>query len=534
MSSEPTNGNGNGQAGSQNASPTSPQPILGANDSHVTSPPASLGLSVSDILREPAFLSAASVLLQRTRFAAMAGFDTHNGSRQLWEVLGYPQSILFKDYQSRFKRGGIAKRIVKALPSMMGWSDFQIVERPVDEQGKRKTRFEQAWFNFTTRDENPVAIGSIFKRADILAGIGEYSAIYIGVKERGTRGRETSQLKQEMSRLSGPDSVVYLRPLDQESCEIIEWVDKPEDVNDPRYGLPKIYRVRINGADRKSIISGQVVRSNTVDVHWSRIIHVTHEPLDNELFSEPVLQAVWNYLIDLDKLAGGGSEAVYREAVQRVLFDLDQDIGPDQIDPETKKALKSDLEDMMHNLKQYVFTRGVTPKPVGGGDKVKFGENVKTIVMLIAATLALPQREIAGSESAYASADNDKTMTEERVSDRQKEFGTPLVRQLVDRLIKYGALPKPSKYEVVWATEGKKKFKFLAGIVRDFAQANQAQKNATGSTITTPDEIRDMVLDMEALPIEKVEEVETIEPAEPETLEEEPPVDPVIEGSPDV
>lgn len=499
MSTHPTNGNGSEKEPSQ-------------------APPASSGsLTVSDILREPAFVAATSLFLQRTRFANLAGFDTHNGSRQLYEVLGYPNSISFKDYQSRFRRGGIAKRIVKALPSMMGWSDFQIVERPIDEGYKRKTRFEQAWINL---NEN-IPIGQICKRADILAGIGEYSAIYIGVTDK-----KGVTPKEEMSKLKGTDGVVYLRPLDQESCEIIEWVDKPEDINDARYGLPRTYRVRVNGSNRRSIVNGNSVNFNTVDVHWSRIIHVTHEPLDNELFSEPVLQAVWNYLIDLDKIAGGGSEAVYREAVQRVLFDLDQNIGPDQIDPDTKLKLKNDLEDMMHNLSQYVFTRGVTPKPIAT-NPVRFGENVKTIISLIAATLDLPQRRIMGSESAYASADQDKNTEEETIQSRQKEFGTPLVRQLVDRLIKYGALPKPSKYEVVWAVEGKKKLKSLAGIVKDFAQANQAQKNATGQTITTPDEIRDMVLDMEPLEVDIEEDENELESI---VTEVELPVEELVDG----
>lgn len=511
--STPINGSGNGPYEPLDA-------ISGVNGSGTSSPPSS-SLSVSEILREPAFIAATSLLLQRTRFATMAGFDQYNGSRELFSILGYPTNITFRNYLERFRRGGIAKRIVKALPSMMGWSDFQIVERPIDEQGKRKTRFERAWIDLTTRDDNPISVGSILKRADILAGIGEYSGIYIGVKERGSKGREKGQLKQEISRLSGPDSVVYLRPLDQESCEIIEWVDKPDDINDPRYGLPKIYRVKINGSDRKSIVSGQAVTSNTVDVHWSRIIHVTHEPLDNELFSEPVLQAVWNYLIDLDKIAGGGSEAVWREAVQRVLFDLDQNIGPDQIDTATKDKLKNDLEEMMHSLRQYVFTRGVTPKPVGGSDRIKFGENVKTIISLIAATMDLPQRRIMGSESAYASADEDKNTEEETIQSRQKEFGTPLVRQLVDRLIKYGALPKPSKYEIVWAVEGKKKLVTLSTIVRNLSESNRAQVAATGQPITTADEIRDMVLDMEPLEVEK-EPDEPDEPDEPITEELEP------------
>lgn len=473
--------------------------------------PAASGASITSLLAsstsDPSTLvRVASVLLQRAQLGAQLGFDQFSGRRKLYEVLGYPTSISFNDYNERFRRGGIARRIIKAHPTMMGWGKFQVVERPIDERGgKSETKFEIQFQQLKDR----LSLSSVFKRADILGGIGEYSAIYLGVRERGAVGN-TKRLENEISFLSGPDDLVYIRPLDKPSCEIVEYVgDKPDDdVSDPRYGLPRYYDVKINGGTGSINNRGQ--SGNARKVHWSRVIHVTHEPLDNELFSTPELEPVYNYLVDLDKLAGGGSEAVYREAVRRVLFDLDANIGPDQIDQPSKDLLKENLEDMMHNLKQYVFTRGVTPKTIDTSP-VKFGENVKTIISLISSTLDIAQRRLMGSESAYASADIDKTSEEEVITARQDEFGTPLVRQFVDRAIKYRILSTPSKYEVVWPSEDKKKIGKKIEMVRNVGLANQAQVKATGQPFMTSDEARDMLLDLEPLPIEEEEENEVVE-----------------------
>lgn len=495
-----------------------PEPQSASNPPITTSsvPPPLSPISPGAI--DPISFAVASILLERHRFADLTGFNQFGDARKLFNVLGYPSTLTFDNYNQRFWRGGIAKRIVQAHPSLMGWGKVQLVENEKDLDSD--SPFESTWKNLFKR----LSIGSIFKRADIMAGVGEYSCIYIGVKEKiGVK------LSSEMSKLNGPDDIVYLRPLNQSSCEIVSQVGDvaDDDPSDERYGMPKTYKVKINGSNSRGVI-GQSLSSSTMEkeVHWSRIIHITHEPLESELFSAPVLESVWNYLMDLDKVVGGGSEAVWRQAVQRTLFDLDQNIGPDQIDPATKDKLKSDLEDMMHNMKEYAFTRGVTPKSFGSDEPVQFGENVKTIISLIAATLDLPQRRILGSETAYASADQDKNTEEENIQARQEEFGTCTVRKLADRLIAYNGLPKPVKYDVIWPVEEKKKLKQKVSILREIGLANQAQSQADGTLFITNDEARDMVFDMD--PIESEIEPENEEVLEDE-LEREPIVEPTME-----
>lgn len=478
-----------------------------------------------------ALMSAAqSLLVQRHQFArrlGLSGFDQFHGARQINEVLGYPTSLSLDDYRDRFENGGIARRIVEMKPDAMGWSKVAISESR--EGLKRKTKLEKAWDSLCKR----LNIGNVFKRADVQAGIGEYAVIYIGVKEKkGANASATGSadiLAQPLSRLTGPDDIVFLRPLSQDQAFVTEFVgDSADDrVDDPRYGMPKYYNIQLSKTRRHLTGAYSAALNSSIrKVHWTRVIHVTHEPLDNEIFSAPELQPVWRYLCDLDKLAGGGSEIFWKQALQKVLFDLDKDIGPDGSSisgatmgtVDTTKAaafkdsltkLKSDLEEMMHNLRPHAFSRGVTPK-FFAGDPVDFDANVKTILALIAATKKVPQRKLTGSETTYDSATQDDESYDDTIGARQEDFGTSLVRQFVDRLIEYNGLPAPADdYIVEWPVEDEMSEMDKAKKVNLLALANLNQTKAGGTVIVTSDEIRDTTYSLKALPKQTVDETPT-------------------------
>lgn len=517
---------------------------------------------------QTAFLSAAqSLILERQKFARrfhVSGFDQFSGTRRVNEVLGYPSSLSFEDYRDRFENGGIARRIVLMGPEAMGWSKVAIVEdneakkqaraqkakqakqkkdaqstdtqdvqdanandntdAPNDSQDPilKNTPLEDAWISLCKR----LGVGNVFKRADIQAGIGEYSVIYIGVKEKTGANPKSSNvdiLATEMPRLSGPDDVAFLRPLPQDQAPILEFVgDSPDDrVDDPRFGLPKYYNIQLSRARRHIAGTGPASLNSTIrKVHWSRVIHVTHEPLDNEIYSTPELQPIWRYLCDLDKLVGGGSEIFWKQALQKVLFDLDKDIGPDgtlisgttpvgPIDPaklaafkESKEQLKAALEEMEHNLRSSVLSRGVTPKTFNG-TVTSFAEDVKTVLGLIAATKNKPQRKLMGSERGHLASTQDEKSDNDTIAARQDEYGAALVRDFVNRLIKYNGLPTPKSangdYDVEWPTEDEMSELDKAKLVNLLTLANLNQFKADGTVIQTNNEIRDSVYDMDAL-----------------------------------
>lgn len=462
--------------------------------------------------------AAQSLLLERQRFArqfGLSGFDQFGGARQINEVLGYPSAFSLEDFRDRFENGGIARRIILMAPEAMGWAKISIVE---NRNLKKKTKLESEWQSLAKR----LSVGNVFKRADIQAGIGEYSVIYIGVKEKiGSNATGAAEvLMQEMPRLNGADDIVFLRPLPQDQATITEFVGDSSDdrVDDPRYGLPKYYNIQLSRMHRHvtGTTSG-ALNSAQRKVHWSRIIHVTHEPLDNEIYTTPELQPIWHYLCDLDKLAGGGSEIFWKQALQKVLFDLDKDIGPDgssiagtvsgaPIDPkklaafqESKEKLKIELEEMANNLRQYVLSRGVTPKTIGAAAP-DFANNVKTIIGLIAATKNKPQRKLMGSERGHLASTQDEKSDNDTIAARQDEFGSAVVRDFVDRLIKYNGLPAAKdEYNIEWPTEDEMDELNKARLVNLLTLANLNQFKADGTIIKTSDEIRDSVYGAEPL-----------------------------------
>jgi hypothetical protein len=464
--------------------------------------------------------AAQSLLLERQRFArrlGLSGFDQFGGARQINEVLGYPSAFSIEDFRDRFENGGIARRIILMAPEAMGWSKVSIVE---NRELKKKTKLESAWETLSKR----LNIGNVFKRADIQAGIGEYSVIYIGVKEKiGSNATGAAEvLMQEMPRLNSTDDIVFLRPLPQDQALITEFVGDSSDdrVDDPRYGLPKYYNIQLSRSHRHvtGATSG-ALNSTQRKVHWSRVIHVTHEPLDNEIYSTPELQPIWHYLCDLDKLAGGGSEIFWKQALQKVLFDLDKDIGPDgssisgtttgaPIDPkklaafqESKEKLKIELEEMANNLRQYVLSRGVTPKTIDA-TAPDFANNVKTIIGLIAATKNKPQRKLLGSERGHLASTQDEKSDNDTIAARQDEFGNAVVRDFVDRLIRYNGLPvAKDEYNIEWPTEDEMSELDKAKLVNLLTLANLNQFRADGTIIKTNNEIRDSVYDDEPLVI---------------------------------
>ena len=61
------------------------------------------------------FRAATSMLQSRANLAARVGL-TFDGQRDLYKYLGYKRNLDYADFYARYKRGGIASRIVDAYP----------------------------------------------------------------------------------------------------------------------------------------------------------------------------------------------------------------------------------------------------------------------------------------------------------------------------------------------------------------------------------------------------------------------------------
>ena len=409
----------------------------------------------------------ASDLMERAGIASAAGL-TFGGSRDLYAALGYERILLIKNYRDRYKRNGIAARVVEAFPKATWRGGAELIE---DEDPETTTSFEQAWSDFDER----LSVWSILGRADILAGLGRFAVILIGAE---------GELTEELPALRDQESVLFLAPYGEDEASVDTLVDDSED---SRFGLPLMYRIRRSGSQKHF----------SKQVHWSRVLHVADGMLDDRVNGTPRLERVWNWIDDLEKITGGGSEAFWLRVNRPLIFNLEKGITIDA--PEITR-MEERAEELAHQLRRTMATRGFSVESLDS-DVSNFSNQITALMSLISGASGIPQRILLGSERGQLASTQDKQNWDERVSDRRHDYAEPIVRTFVDRLIKHGALPEPEHYDVRWPKIEDLDDKEKAEVADKWSKLN-AQ---AGGIVVLPEEIRDRVLGLDELSEEDID-----------------------------
>lgn len=412
------------------------------------------------------------------RFSMVNGTGiTFDGSRDMFAALGYKKTLLIIDFRGRIQRNGIAAQCVEAMPKSCWRGRGVLVE---DDGVDVVTQFEAAWETLTNR----LRPWQFFERADISAGTGKWSVILIGAP--GT-------LETELPKMRGPEDIAFLAVYEEDQAKI-ESTDIDYDTTSPTFGFPKFYSVNVPAATGGS---------DWKKVHASRIIHVADNTTSNPLIGEPRLLRIWNLLDDLEKMTGAGAEAVWQLANQGYQFNIDSDA---EMGPEEETAMRTQMDQFMHNQRRYLRTRKVSVNTFGS-ETADVSNNVDTCLSLIAGSVGIPKRILLGSESAELASSQDKANWNRRVMDRRESWcETVVVRPLVDRLIKYGALPQPAEYQVEWPEVADMTLAEKADIAAKWAALN---KDA-GEVVVSGDEIRDKVLGLAPLAESNVDPLQPV------------------------
>lgn len=428
--------------------PASVSPVNGNGDHPLPSPAPVTHAALSDLISRIEF----------ARLHNLPGATTYGGLRNMDAELGYAPKLTIAQYRARYERGGIAERIVEGFP-LMTWGDgLDIVET---EDPEEVTKFEaQVREHLVDRLD---VIGKL-TRADILARLGEYSVVWVGV---GIPGDDPAT---ELPRLRGPEQIIFLTPVAQDRATIYK---KVKEKWDQRFDLPEIYEITISD-------------NSTVRVHWTRIVHIAEGLLESDTHGKPALRAVWNYLDDLQKIVGGGAEAAWKRMDPGAQFDLDPDMV---LDAAEELKLSNEIDEYVHGLRRVMKTRGVKANLLSTSVSA-FGANAQTVLDLACATTGYPQRWLMGSERGELASSQDRHNLDDRVTQRQAKFATPILRRVIDMLIERGALVRPREYSVVWPEEEELSTAEKAELALAMAKAKVHTKN----------EIRDIVWGLEPRP----------------------------------
>jgi hypothetical protein len=234
---------------------------------------------------------------------------------------------------------------------------------------------------------------------------------------------------------------------------------------------------------------------------------------------------VWNLLDDLEKTTGGGAEAGWQQANPITQFDIDKDLKVDTSDPNLK-AMQTQIDELVHNLRRYIRTRGVTmnTRPSTVHD---FGTNADAILSQIAGTIKVPKRILIGAESGELASSQDRSNFAERVGDRRAQIAKPVIlRPFMQRIAATGAIQLPSTWDVKWPEIRNATQTERATVA---VQASRLNDPAAGIIRVTTDEVR-AILGLEPLTDDQLkreaELMQQMDDAFPE-----PPVDPnAIDG----
>lgn len=365
---------------------------------------------------------------------------------QIDNECGYPKYITPLMFRYMYDRDDVACRVVDIYPDE-SWAVDPLVYEEEDEE--KTTPFEEAW-NALCEDHNLL---QILYRMDKLAGVGHYGVLLLGVQGEEEDGdlekpiNEAALLRGDLKSVSSKKrNLLYLRPFD----EYLSFIQKCDtNVNSPRYGLPEYYNLVFMDMSIDAAGSSIGTRQNK-KVHWSRVVHVADNQLSSLVFGKPRQQSCFNRLLDLRKIKGSSAEMFWKGGFPGISFEINPEFAADSPDYD-EEALKDEIERYSSGLQRYLRTMGVTAKSMAPAVADPKG-HVSIQMAAIASHIGVPLRVFLGSEEGRLASSQDKLTWNQRLRRRLRTFVEPnILRNLINRFIAIGILPKPKKLVVEWS-----------------------------------------------------------------------------------
>jgi len=396
-------------------------------------------------------LKTLSTLVTRALLATKLG-KQYGTDRDLYEALGYPTEITFDDYLMHYTRQDMAAAVINK-PVNYTWRGDVMVSDNADDDSS----FKKAWKELLKN----LSLKSKFIRLDKLTCLGKYGVLLLGFDDV----KEIQEFKNPVQ--AGKRTLLYLKPYGQGDISIVKWEQEPTE---PRYGLPFIYQIKTsaNESDNDALIQ----------VHYSRVIHVPGELLTSEVEGIPVLQKVYNRLMDLEKLVGGSAEMFWRGARPGYQTQIKDDY---QMGAVEESNLKAQFDEYEHHLRRFLTIEGVDIKELA--TQVSNPEShVDIQIQMISAASGIPKRILIGSERGELASTQDKVAWLEEVQNRREEYAElQIIKVFVDICIKYKILPMPEggAYTIEWED-------LFAPSEKDKAEVGKTRATALKEYLTNP------------------------------------------------
>lgn len=389
--------------------------------------------------------------------------------RSIYDECGFPrgrQSAQY--YKDLYDRDAIAARVVEILAKLMWQVQPKVYE---NEKSKTKSVFEQDYYDLCRslyteqswfQDEEGNGLVEAWLRADIISGIGQYGVIYLGIDDglpldqpaNFNPGKKTRNLTQ-------------IRVFPESLADIVSY----DTTESPRKGKPEFYNLTFN--DPTNVATGIGLGTNTVQVHWTRVIHIadiSHQAQSSDIFATPRMEPVLNHILSLQKPYGASAEGYWKSCFTGLSIETHPSLGGDVTLP-NKAKFTNMMEDFQNSLQKYIVLMGMTAKPIAPvvTDPKPI---IDTHIEAICIKLDVPIRKFKGSERGELASSDDDTDLNRTLRARMCNYGTPrIIVPTINRLIQLGVLTAPKGYSVHWPDLEKQSDQEKADVATKLTQA---------------------------------------------------------------
>jgi len=366
------------------------------------------------------FAKNMSTLVSRQALQTALG-KQFGGKRDLYEVLGYPQELTFADYFTVYDRDGIASRAADGIaeecwrkPPILWDGDIEGVR----EKGADISKQTDFLKKFSDLNEDMNFFATCLE-ADRVLGYSRYAVIYLGA------GGKPSEP------IAGP--VKYFQVFDEEEAKVSQ-TDLESNKTNPRFGMPLSYEI-IFGSDSLTSLSQKV--------HHSRVIHIREgRQRISRIYGIPRLRKPYNYLMDMEKVIGGSSEAFWLLIRKGLAIMAKDGVDLPAAGTPEYKEMQDEIQEWEHQMRRVLRLRGVDVQDLGT-DTVDASGQFGVIVSATAGTIKTPQRILIGSERGELASSQDDANFSDTASQRQTNFCGPyILKPFINVLLDTGTLPQ--------------------------------------------------------------------------------------------
>lgn len=276
--------------------------------------------------------------------------------------------------------------------------------------------------------------------ADTLATLGSYSILLFGFGDDASVSEELTE-----DAVDGLDGLDYVEVFSEKDVDY----DLVSNLDDERYGRPKVYHIDIDGS--------------RTEVHHSRVVHVAENTLVDPYEGIPWFKPIVNLIVNIQKILGASPEGYFRAGYSPIAVspppsfkNLGNDTQPNiQKVPGTfgdaKPTLAREIESTYEQFERTFFTNGDVEmlSPNVSDPSPHMDEQWAAI----AAAKDLPQSILKGQESGERATVMDDASLRRRVAGRQTSYAeTRIYRPVLDINAYAGVLsdPEGDGYDVDW------------------------------------------------------------------------------------